>query len=89
MWQSVALVVLTFVITTNALEIYVSSCARMRTSVLDKAAHALCITSCKFQNCGTGSCEWRDGRGVCVCSRCADGAGPGLGLSFASHFSEF
>uniref|UniRef100_A0A0M3IMH0 Secreted protein n=1 Tax=Ascaris lumbricoides TaxID=6252 RepID=A0A0M3IMH0_ASCLU len=57
---------------------------------LSKVAQALCVTSCKYQvagfffcsstpiflnNCGTGRCEKRRGRPVCVCSRCASGGG--------------
>ncbi|VDD96638.1 unnamed protein product [Enterobius vermicularis] len=56
-------------------EIYLSSCARMDTPVLSKVAQGLCISSCKYQNCGTGSCKKRSGRTVCVCNRCANGGG--------------
>ncbi|VDO66756.1 unnamed protein product [Heligmosomoides polygyrus] len=54
-------------------EIYLSTCARMHTPILEKVARAACITSCSLQNCGTGYCEDREGRGTCVCSRCANG----------------
>ncbi|PIO65083.1 hypothetical protein TELCIR_13263 [Teladorsagia circumcincta] len=54
-------------------QIYLSTCARMDTPILDKAARAACITSCSIQNCGTGYCENRGGRKTCVCSRCANG----------------
>ncbi|KAE9556153.1 hypothetical protein FO519_000641 [Halicephalobus sp. NKZ332] len=52
-----------------------TSCARMDVPFLGKVAQAACITSCKFQNCGTGSCQKREGRPVCVCSRCDNGGG--------------
>ncbi|VDM23806.1 unnamed protein product [Toxocara canis] len=52
-----------------------SSCARMDVPIANKAAQALCISSCKFQNCGTGHCEKRGGRPTCVCGRCGLGGG--------------
>uniref|UniRef100_A0A0M3IC68 INVERT_DEFENSINS domain-containing protein n=1 Tax=Ascaris lumbricoides TaxID=6252 RepID=A0A0M3IC68_ASCLU len=55
--------------------IILTSCARMDVPGLSKVAQALCVTSCKYQNCGTGHCEKRRGRPVCVCSRCASGGG--------------
>jgi len=36
----------------------------------EKVARGACIASCKVQSCGTGYCEMRSGRPVCVCSRC-------------------
>ncbi|KIH45719.1 hypothetical protein ANCDUO_24237 [Ancylostoma duodenale] len=54
-------------------QFYLTTCARMDTPILDKAARAACITSCSIQNCGTGYCENRRGRKTCVCSRCANG----------------
>ncbi|VDM28532.1 unnamed protein product [Toxocara canis] len=47
--QASALLMVLLLATANALEIYVSSCARMKTPILDKAAQGLCISSCKFQ----------------------------------------
>ncbi|XP_037042586.1 uncharacterized protein LOC119078944 [Bradysia coprophila] len=56
-------------------EVIFTSCARMNDGAAgEKVAQGLCISSCKFQNCGTGKCEYR-GRPVCVCSRCASGGG--------------
>uniref|UniRef100_A0AC34R1M1 Uncharacterized protein n=1 Tax=Panagrolaimus sp. JU765 TaxID=591449 RepID=A0AC34R1M1_9BILA len=52
-----------------------TSCARMDVPFLDKIAQGLCISSCKFQNCGTGACKKREGRPVCFCSRCDNGGG--------------
>uniref|UniRef100_A0A915A2Y8 Uncharacterized protein n=1 Tax=Parascaris univalens TaxID=6257 RepID=A0A915A2Y8_PARUN len=52
-----------------------SSCARMDVPGLNKVAQGLCISSCKYQNCGTGSCVRRRGRKTCVCSRCGGGGG--------------
>uniref|UniRef100_A0A915CIV3 Uncharacterized protein n=1 Tax=Parascaris univalens TaxID=6257 RepID=A0A915CIV3_PARUN len=52
-----------------------SSCARMDVPGLSKVAQGLCISSCKYQNCGTGSCVRRRGRKTCVCSRCGGGGG--------------
>nr|2MFJ_A Chain A, Blo t 19 [Blomia tropicalis] len=53
-----------------------TSCARMNDGALGaKVAQAACISSCKFQNCGTGHCERRGGRPTCVCSRCGNGGG--------------
>ncbi|KHN86847.1 hypothetical protein Tcan_07796 [Toxocara canis] len=48
--QASALLMVLLLATANALEIYVSSCARMKTPILDKAAQGLCISSCKFQS---------------------------------------
>ncbi|VDD96024.1 unnamed protein product [Enterobius vermicularis] len=56
-------------------KILFTSCARMDVPGMSKAAQGLCISSCKFQNCGTGHCEKRSGRPVCVCSRCDVGGG--------------
>lgn len=58
-------------------KILFTSCARMDDwgGLGAKIAQAACIGSCKFQNCGTGHCEHRGGRPVCVCSRCAGGGG--------------
>ncbi|KAK5985164.1 ABF-2 [Trichostrongylus colubriformis] len=51
--------------------VYFTTCARMDAGpILAKAARAACITSCKWQNCGTGYCQIRGGRKTCVCSRC-------------------
>ncbi|RCN38483.1 hypothetical protein ANCCAN_15620 [Ancylostoma caninum] len=50
--------------------IILTTCARMDTPILEKAARFACITSCQWQDCGTGYCRWRQGRPVCVCSRC-------------------
>uniref|UniRef100_A0A0M3ICU6 Knot1 domain-containing protein n=2 Tax=Ascaris TaxID=6251 RepID=A0A0M3ICU6_ASCLU len=52
-----------------------SSCARMDVPGLNKVAQGLCISSCKYQNCGTGHCEKRGGRPTCVCGRCGTGGG--------------
>jgi len=38
-------------------EIILTSCARMDTPILKKVAQASCVTSCKYQNCGTGTCK--------------------------------
>ncbi|KHJ79658.1 hypothetical protein OESDEN_20690 [Oesophagostomum dentatum] len=54
-------------------QVYLTTCARMDVPILEKAAQALCIASCSAQNCATGHCEFRQGRKVCVCSRCANG----------------
>ena len=56
-------------------EIILTSCARMDTPILKKVAQASCVTSCKYQNCGTGTCKHRGKRPVCVCSRCGKGGG--------------
>ncbi|KHN71559.1 hypothetical protein Tcan_02178 [Toxocara canis] len=53
-----------------------STCARMDIPVLSKVARAMCINSCKFQNCGTGYCQVSKGRKTCVCYRCGNGGGP-------------
>uniref|UniRef100_A0A915CA21 Uncharacterized protein n=1 Tax=Parascaris univalens TaxID=6257 RepID=A0A915CA21_PARUN len=52
-----------------------SSCARMDVPGLSKVAQGLCISSCKYQNCGTGFCVKRGGRPTCVCNRCPRGGG--------------
>ncbi|MFH4984684.1 hypothetical protein AB6A40_011393 [Gnathostoma spinigerum] len=70
-----ALVFVAILALASAVEIYLSTCARMDTPILEKVAQGACISSCKFQNCGTGHCERRGGRAVCVCSRCDRGGG--------------
>ncbi|VDM47441.1 unnamed protein product [Toxocara canis] len=62
-------VLLVALVTVNAV-IDFSTCARMDIPGLSKIARGLCITSCKYQNCGTGYCQKRRGRPTCVCSRC-------------------
>uniref|UniRef100_A0A0N5ACL6 INVERT_DEFENSINS domain-containing protein n=1 Tax=Syphacia muris TaxID=451379 RepID=A0A0N5ACL6_9BILA len=69
----VILLLLTLCTSTSG-RVILTTCARMDTPILEKAAQASCIASCKFQNCGTGHCE-RRGRPVCVCSRCDKGGG--------------
>ncbi|KAK6731366.1 hypothetical protein RB195_007689 [Necator americanus] len=50
---------------------YYTTCARMDAGpFLAKIAAGMCISSCKFQNCGTGTCRNVRGRKTCVCSRC-------------------
>ncbi|KHJ75537.1 hypothetical protein OESDEN_24847 [Oesophagostomum dentatum] len=65
-------VILALACSTTA-QVYLTTCARMDVPILEKAAQALCIASCSAQNCATGHCEFRKGRKVCVCSRCANG----------------
>lgn len=61
--------------TTCSAQLIFTSCARMNDGPVGaKVAQAACISSCKFQNCGTGKCEYR-GRPVCVCARCDKGGG--------------
>ncbi|VDL70506.1 unnamed protein product [Nippostrongylus brasiliensis] len=58
-----------FVVSSHAR--YLTTCARMDGgAVLSKAARLACISSCKFQNCGTGYCKKVGYRKTCVCSRC-------------------
>ena len=54
-------------------------CARMDIWGLSEVAEKLCVGACCSQNCGTGRCVKRDGRPVCVCDRCANGGGGGIG----------
>lgn len=56
-----------------------SVCARMDIWGLSEVAEKLCIGACCSQNCGTGRCYKRHGRPVCICSRCANGGGAGIG----------
>lgn len=56
-----------------------SVCARMDVWGLSEVAEKLCIGACCSQNCATGTCVKRSGQPVCVCSRCADGGGGGVG----------
>ncbi|VDO29643.1 unnamed protein product [Haemonchus placei] len=54
-------------------QFYLTTCARMDVPFLREAATVLCVASCRFQNCGTGICEKRNGRNTCICCRCANG----------------
>jgi len=54
-------------------------CARMDIWGLSEVAEKLCIGACCAQNCGTGKCVKQNGRPVCVCNRCANGGGAGIG----------
>ena len=47
----------------------------MDTTILKKGAQAICVTSCKYQNCGAGTCKHRDTRPVCVCPWCEKSGG--------------
>uniref|UniRef100_A0A0M3IDE2 Laminin EGF-like domain-containing protein n=1 Tax=Ascaris lumbricoides TaxID=6252 RepID=A0A0M3IDE2_ASCLU len=69
----IALLLTTFTVVNGG--VVLTSCARMDTPVLSKAAQGLCITSCKYQNCGTGFCQKVGGRPTCTCRRCANGGG--------------
>ncbi|CAB3407126.1 unnamed protein product [Caenorhabditis bovis] len=73
------ILVLAYLVTFATSKIILTTCARMNTPILSKAAQGLCITSCSTQNCGTGTCKKRKGRPVCVCSRCAKGGNVPLG----------
>nr|BAA11943.1 ASABF [Ascaris suum]BAA89497.1 ASABF-alpha [Ascaris suum] len=74
MKTAIIVVLLVIFASTNA-AVDFSSCARMDVPGLSKVAQGLCISSCKFQNCGTGHCEKRGGRPTCVCDRCGRGGG--------------
>ncbi|KHJ86600.1 hypothetical protein OESDEN_13641, partial [Oesophagostomum dentatum] len=45
----------------------------------DIGGRPACVLSCQVQNCATGYCEDREGRNICVCSRCASGGTPPFG----------
>uniref|UniRef100_A0A915CI57 Uncharacterized protein n=1 Tax=Parascaris univalens TaxID=6257 RepID=A0A915CI57_PARUN len=71
--KTITFIVLFVVAVNSAVDF--TSCARMNVPGLSKVAQGLCISSCKYQNCGTGSCVRRGGRPTCVCSRCSSGGG--------------
>ena len=60
-----------------------SACARIDIWRLHGVAKALCGAASCFKNCAVGTCIKSQGRPVCSCSRCALGAGGGIGCALS------
>ncbi|GMR50891.1 hypothetical protein PMAYCL1PPCAC_21086, partial [Pristionchus mayeri] len=57
-------------------DLILTTCARMNDGVIGrKVADTACMMSCNTKNCGGSKCVFREGRAVCTCDRCANGAG--------------
>ena len=59
------------------------ACARMDIWDLREVAIALCGAVCCYSNCAIGTCVKPQRRQVRSCSRCAPGAGGGIGCALS------